>query len=394
MAHTENHAPVFRKVMLSTVVVAIVGAAAFAAWWYLRPRPLPPQAQGPVTVAAQPAEPLTWRAYLSGVGDLTAVQGVEVTSEVAGIITAIAFQPGQEVETGALLIQLDDTIDKARFAALQAQEKLARLQFERQKALASRDIASKESLDEVTAELQRLRAEIAAQAEAIAQKAIKAPFSGRLGIRQVSPGHYVQPGQPLVTLQNLDTLYANFTLPEQTYGRIAHGQTIIIRVVSYAERSFEGKITAINPKIDPATRNFTVQGTLPNQDRLLRPGMFAEVTVQLGQTRQVVALPASAIIYNPYGDAVFVLQPASDSRRDADGRSPGADNGSKEVFIANRIFVKTGDTRDTKVEIRTGVKPGDMVVTAGQLKLRDGARVIIDNAVQVEGISASRSSTR
>jgi membrane fusion protein (multidrug efflux system) len=394
MPHTEKRPAVFRKVMLSIVVVVIVGAAAFATWWYFRPRPLPQQARGPVTVAAQRAEQLAWRLYLSSVGDLTAVQGIEVTSEVAGVITRVAFQPGQDVATGDVLIQLDDTIDKARLVALQAQEKLAQLQFERQKALARRDIASVASLDEVTAELQRLRAEIDAQAEVIAQKAIKAPFSGRLGIRQVSPGHYVQPGQPLVTLQNLDTLYANFTLPEQTYSRIAQGQPITIRVVSYAERSFAGTITAINPKIDPATRNFTVQGTLPNQDRLLRPGMFAEVTVQLGHTRQVVALPASAISYNPYGDAVFVLQPASDSRPEANADISGADNGSQQVFVANRIFVKTGDTRDTKVEIRAGIKPGDMVVTAGQLKLKDSARVVIDNATPVEGSPASLSSTR
>jgi membrane fusion protein (multidrug efflux system) len=197
-----------------------------------------------------------------------------------------------------------------------------------------------------------------------------------------------------VTLQNLDTLYANFTLPEQTYSRIAQGQTITLRVVSYADRSFAGTITAINPKIDPATRNFTVQGTFPNQDRLLRPGMFAEITVQLGQTRQVVALPASAITYNPYGDAVFVLQPASDSRPDENEGTPGEDNRSKKIFVAHRIFVKTGDTRDAKVEIREGVKPGDMVVTAGQLKLKDNARVVIDNAAQVEEIPASLSSTR
>jgi membrane fusion protein (multidrug efflux system) len=292
MSHTENRAPVFRKALLSVVVVALIGATVFAAWWYLSPGPAPQRAPHPITVAAQRAERLVWRSQLSGVGGLAAVQGINVTSEVAGVITTIAFQPGQDVEKGALIIQLDDTIDRAQLAAIKAQEKLARLRFERQKALARRDIASEATLDEATAELQRLRAEIEAQEEAIAKKSIQAPFSGRLGIRQVSLGHYVQPGQPLVTLQNLDTLYVDFTLPEQAYPRVEQGQTLTIHVASYPERSFAGTITAINPTIDPATRNFTVQGTLANLNRLLRPGMFAAVTVQLGETREVVALPA------------------------------------------------------------------------------------------------------
>lgn len=206
MSHDENRSPRFRQVIVSIVVVSLVVATAFAAWWYLSPRPAPQQARSPIAVAAQRAEQLAWRSHLSGVGNLAAVEGVDATSEVAGIITTIAFQPGQAVEKGDLIIQLDATIDRAQLAALKAQEKLAQLRFERQKTLARRDISSKEALDEATAELQRLRAEIEAQEEAIEQKSIKAPFSGRLGIRQVSLGQYVQPGQPLVTLQNLDAL--------------------------------------------------------------------------------------------------------------------------------------------------------------------------------------------
>jgi membrane fusion protein, multidrug efflux system len=392
MSHTENRAPVFRKAILSVVVVALIGATVFAAWWYLSPGPAPQRAPHPITVAAQRAERLVWRSQLSGVGGLAAVQGINVTSEVAGVITTIAFQPGQDVEKGALIIQLDDTIDRAQLAAIKAQEKLARLRFERQKALARRDIASEATLDEATAELQRLRAEIEAQEEAIAKKSIQAPFSGRLGIRQVSLGHYVQPGQPLITLQNLDTLYVDFTLPEQAYPRVEQGQTLTIHVASCPERSFAGEITAINPTIDPATRNFTVQGTLANLNRRLRPGMFAAVTVQLGETREVVALPASAITSNPYGDAVFVLQPATDSGRNQDERPHG--DGSKKVFIAHRIFVKMGSTRNAKVEIQEGVTPGDMVVTAGQLKLKDNTRVVIDNAADVEGTPVASISTR
>jgi membrane fusion protein (multidrug efflux system) len=337
---------------------------------------------------------LEWHSYLRGVGDLEAVQGIDVTSEVAGVIMTIAFQPGQDVEQGDLIIQLDDTIARAQLAALRAQERLARLRFERQQALTRRDISSAETLDEVTAELQRLRAEIEAQQEAIDQKTIEAPFSGRLGIRQVSLGRYVEPGQPLVTLQNLDTLYANFTLPEQAYPRVAEGQTVTVHVASYPEQRFTGQITAIDPKIDPSTRNFTVQGTLSNPNTLLRPGMFAEVTVQLGETRHVVALPASAVTYNPYGDAVFVLQPAPDSEGKGDESASGADTESKQVFVANRVFVKTGDTRNAKVEIRQGIKPGDMVVTAGQLKLQDDARVVIDNAAEVEGTPVALTRTR
>jgi membrane fusion protein (multidrug efflux system) len=394
MSHDENRSPVFRQVILSIVVVSLVVATAFAAWWYLSPGAAPQQARSPITVAAQRVERLAWRSYLSGVGNLAAVEGVDVTSEVAGVITTIAFQPGQAVEKGDLIIQLDATIDRAQLAALKAQEKLAQLRFERQKTLVKRDIASKATLDEATAELQRLRAEIDAQAEAIDQKSIKTPFSGRLGIRQVSLGHYVQPGQPLVTLQNLDTLYANFTLPEQAYPRIEEGQTITLHVAGYPEQRFEGKITAINPKIDPSTRNFTVQGTLANPDWRLQPGMFAAVTVQLGDTREVAALPASAITYNPYGDAVFVLQPAPDRERHEADPPGGEGDGAKTVFVAHRIFVKTGETRNAKVEIREGVKPGDLVVTAGQLKLKDNARVLIDDDAKEEGIPVASTRTR
>lgn len=394
MPHTENRTPAFRSVWLSAAVLVLVGVTAFAAWWYLSPQPAPQQAWAPITVAAQRAERLIWRSHLHGVGDLTAIEGIDMASEVAGVITTITFQPGQGVEKGDVIIQLDATIDQAQLAALKAQVKLARLRFERQQALARRDIASKATLDEATAELQRLGAEIEAQEEAIEQKTIKAPFRGRLGIRQVSLGHYVQPGQPLVTLQNLDTLYANFTLPEQAYPQIAEGQTITVRVASYPEQSFAGQITAVSPRIDASTRNVTVQGTLTNRNTLLRPGMFAEVTVQLGDTREVVALPASAITYNPYGDAVFVLKPAPDSAGDAAEPSSGEDTTSKKVFVANRIFVKTGDTRNAKVEIREGVEAGDRVVTAGQLKLRDGARVVIDNDAAVEGTPVASTRTR
>jgi membrane fusion protein (multidrug efflux system) len=388
MLHDENRASAFRQVMVSLVVVSLVVATAFAAWWYLSPRPAPPPALRPITAAAQRAERLAWPSLLRGVGELEAVEGVDVASEVAGVIITIAFQPGQVVEKGDLIIQLDATIDRAQLAALKAQEKLAQLRFERQQALARRDIASTEALDAATAELQRLRAEIEAQEEAIEQKSIKAPFSGRLGIRQVSLGQYVQPGQPLVTLQNLDTLYVDFTLPEQVYSRVEAGQTITLHVAGYPEQRFAGTITAINPKIAPSTRNFTVQGTLANPDWRLQPGMFAAVTVQLGDTREVVVLPASAITYNPYGDAVFVLQPAPDSEHHAAG------DGAQTVFVAHRIFVKTGETRNDKVEIREGVQPDDLVVTAGQLKLRDNARVLIDDDAQAGGIPVASSRTR
>jgi len=394
MSHDENRSPRFRQVIVSIVVVSLVVATAFAAWWYLSPRPAPQQARSPIAVAAQRAEQLAWRSHLSGVGNLAAVEGVDVTSEVAGIITTIAFQPGQAVEKGDLIIQLDATIDRAQLAALKAQEKLAQLRFERQKTLARRDISSKEALDEATAELQRLRAEIEAQEEAIEQKSIKAPFSGRLGIRQVSLGQYVQPGQPLVTLQNLDALYVDFTLPEQVYPRVAEGQTITLHVAGYPEQRFEGTITAINPKIDPSTRNFTVQGTLANPDGRLQPGMFATVTVQLGDTREVVALPASAITYNPYGDAVFVLQPAPDRERHEAEPSGSEGDGAQTVFVAHRIFVKTGETRNAKVEIREGVQPGDLVVTAGQLKLKENARVLIDDDAKEEGVPVASTRTR
>ncbi|HET7307047.1 MAG TPA: efflux RND transporter periplasmic adaptor subunit [Gammaproteobacteria bacterium] len=327
-------------------------------------------ANPPQTVSAMKAPVLEWQPTLQAVGSLRAVQGVDVTTELGGLVAKIDFNSGDHVKAGELLVQLDVSADKAQLQGLEAAAKLAEINYKRDKGLIKKRAISQSQLDQDLSKLESARAGVLQQKATIAKKTIRAPFDGELGVRQVDLGQYVAPGTKIVTLQNLQPIYIEFSLPQQDVNDVHSGQPVTVMVNAYPNATFEGKVNAIDPKVDPQTRNFKLQATIPNKDERLRPGMFADVQVSLPSHPKYVTLPQMAISYNPYGDFVWIVT----STKGKDG---------KEALTVQQQFVQTGPTRGDQVAILKGVKPGEMVVTAGQLKLKKGTPVIINNSVPV-----------
>ena len=306
-----------------------------------------------------------WEARVDSVGGLRAIQGVNVSPEVAGTVAAISFESGHRAEQGELLLQLDASAEQAELRALHAQLGLARLDYQRQRGLKERTAVSQQQLDRAKSLMDSLAAEAEEQEALIARKSIRAPFSGELGIRQVNVGDYLSPGAHIVTLQQLDPIYADFTVPERYLRTLAVGQAIEVEVAAYPDETFTGRVTAISPKVEEKTRNVVLQGTLENGDLRLRPGMFARVSVLVGEIDELLTLPRSAITFYPYGESVFLVQDRDDE------------------LVVERRQVTTGRIRQGRVEVVSGLSLGERVVSAGQLKLRNGQRVRIDNSVQV-----------
>ncbi len=261
----------------------------------------------PATVAVSTVQEELWRPYLDAVGSLAAVSGIQVTSEVAGQISAIQFESGQTVEAGDLLVQLDDRTDQARLKGLLAEQRLARLRFKRMERLVRDKSASRSDYDEALATLDNATAQVSAQQTLINKKQIRAPFAGRLGIRLVDVGEYIPPGAPIVPLEALNPIFADFSLPERELSQVQVGQTILVRVQPFPDQTFTGRIAAIDPGVDRGTRSLRLRATLPNSDEKLRPGLFAEVRVKLEREDRVLTIPRTSVTYNPYGDTVFVV---------------------------------------------------------------------------------------
>ena len=325
-------------------------------------------AQQPTTVAALPAEESTWEARLQAVGSLRAIQGVDVTTELAGQVVGIHFDSGQAAKKGQLLVQLNDAIEQAELRRLQSQLILDRISLERSLRLVKSHAIPQSQVDTDQSHFDQTNAQIANQKALIAKKAIRAPFDGMLGIRQVDLGQYLAPGTAVVTLQALNPIYADFALPQQTMPLVAIGQKVHVTTDAFPGQDFTGEIEAINPQVDVATRNYMIRALLSNENRTLRPGLFAEVTVRLPQTRQIVTVPQTAIAYNPYGEFVYVVEEQQ------------TEGGAKQL-VAKQRFVKVGERRGDQVAIMQGVKPGEQVVVAGQVKLREGSLVQINNSV-------------
>lgn len=326
------------------------------------------QGQPPVTVSATHAKAEVWHPEYRAVGSLEARHGVDVTSEASGLVVKLNFESGQEVEEGQVLVQLDDAPDRARLQGLQAQAEYARIKLERDQDLLRKHDISQSQYDEDKAALENAVAAVDNQQALIAQKAVKAPFAGRLGIRLVDLGQYIEAGNPLVTLQALNPIYVNFALPQERLAHLAPGLPVEVTVDAYPGKVFKGKVTTISPKVDESTRNIRIQATLDNPQELLRPGMFVAVSVILPERQNVVTLPNTAIMYNPYGDTVFVIE-----------ESKGGNGESR--LTARSVVVFTGETRGDQVAITKGLKAGDRVVTSGQLKLRNGVPVKINNSI-------------
>jgi multidrug efflux system membrane fusion protein len=320
----------------------------------------PPPATVTVAVAKSEVVPN----LVTAVGDLAAVHQVNVTPDVAGRVTDIMFTAGASVKAGTPLVQLFDAPEQGDLASFKAQATVAQLSLDRAKQLAARQFGPQATVDQAQAAFDQATAGIAKTEAIISQKLVRAPFNGELGVRHVEVGQFLTAGTQIVTLTDLSTLYANFTVTEKDSAALKVGQTVRVAVDAYPGRTFEGKITAIEPQIATDTRNIRVQATLDNPDHILKPGMFTTTTVVLPDKPAVVTVPETAVDYTLYGDSVFLITEKK------------ADDG-KTGLTAVRTFVRTGDRINGRAEILSGLKPGDRVVAVGQLKLQSGAAVVI-----------------
>ncbi|WP_240655461.1 efflux RND transporter periplasmic adaptor subunit [Paraburkholderia phosphatilytica] len=325
----------------------------------------------PATVTAVNASYQTWQPQLSAVGSLRAVRGVDVTTEVAGLVRQINFKSGEDVKAGEVLVQLNADTDVAQLHSLQATADLAKTVYNRDKAQYDIKAIAKAQLDSDEADLRSKLAQVAQQAALVDKKTIRAPFAGRLGITTVNPGQYINPGDAIVTLQAVDPIYADFFLPQQQLGQIAIGQVISVDTNAFGGKLFQGKILSVNPKVDSNTRNVQIEAAVDNHDRKLLPGMYANVKIDAGTEQRYLTLPQTAITYNPYGATVFVAKP---------GTTP--DKNGKVMPIAQQVFVTPGPTRGDQVAVLKGITEGTQVVTSGQLKLKNGTPLVINNSVQ------------
>ncbi len=316
----------------------------------------------PPVVSTQMVREESWQPSLPSVGSITPTRGVVISAEVEGVIREIHFDSGETVKANDLLVQLDVEVDLAEAKALQAENKLAVTTRDRLQRVVSSNLGSRADLDEAQAQVDSTRARIEAKQAVINKKAVRAPFDGELGIRRINPGQYLAAGDPIIELVDLDPIYAEYTLPERYLGEVSVGQDIKVTVVAWPGREFPGKISAISPNIQQSSRSVQVRAILDNPERLLHPGMFADVHTLLPQKSKVMTLPERAITYNPYGNSVFVV-------RDAQGNK-----------TVERLQVVTGNVTDGRVEIVSGLEPGMEVVTDGHNKLRNGQPVTVDNS--------------
>lgn len=335
--------------------------------------------QPAVAVSTYDAKTERWSSSGEAVGTFVAVNGTEVTTEAGGVVRSIEFDAGQPVAAGAVLVRLNTANEEATLKALQASAQLARVQADRWQKLSRDQLVSKDDAQQKITGAATAQAQVEAQRALVAQKTIRAPFSGVLGIRKVNLGQYVAPGAAVVSLQQLDPIYLDFSLPEQEIGKMVVGTRIRASVDALPGQVFEGEVTAIEPQVDASTRNFKVQATLPNPDRAVRPGGFAKVGFDLGGARDVVVIPQTAVSFNPYGNAVFVVSKVKrkPGEKDMQGKPLTGDK-----FVVTQRFVKTGAARGDLIAVTDGLKPGEQVVTSGLLKLRNDAEVTINNDVQ------------
>ena len=319
----------------------------------------------PAQIAAVTANSESVPRFATGIGSVAAVHQVTITPEIGGLVTGILFEPGATVKASDPLVQFNDAPERGDLANYPAQERWAGISLQRSQNLAQRQVAAQSTVDQNQTQFEQARAQIAKTEAIIAQKLIRAPFAGRLGVRQIELGQFLSPGMPIVTLTDLRQLYVNFTLPSTERAEIAIGQDVNVTADAFPGRAFKAKITTIDPQIRADTRTMTVQATLANPDEALLPGMFVNAAVVLPPEPDKVVLPETAIDFTLYGDSVYAV------------REDGTDSSGKPLVKAFRTPVKTGARWQGKVAILSGVNPGDRVVAAGQIKLQDGAPVVV-----------------
>lgn len=365
-----------KKTILFTIIglVLVVGVLGGIKFWQINRMIAvgqdfvpPPE---PVTTADVRQE--NWESVIASTGSLTPVQGVTVSAELGGKVVEIPFEPGGFVQAGDLLLRQDTSSEEAQLRSAEAKASLARTNFERAKKLLPRNAMSQSEYDGFNAQDKEARAEVDRIRTTISKKTIRAPFAGRLGVRLANLGQILNEGEPIVSLQALDPIYVDFLLPQQELGRIETGLTVRVTTDALAGETIEGKITTINPQVDAATRNIKVQATVANPKERLRPGMFVNVAAVLPERKPILAIPATAVLYAPYSDSVFVVEEKENPKNGEPAR------------IVRQQFVRLGESRGDFVAVESGLKPGETVVTTGVFKLRSGQNVVVDNTLSPE----------
>jgi len=368
-------------IMLGVVLVVVLALAGYKGFSIYQQIQMFSAPQPAISVSAAHAEEQPWQSRLPAIGTLKAFQGVDLAAEVEGIVREVMFESGQKVTQGQALIQLDSEVERASLATAEAERSLAQIEYERGRSLVSRSNISKSEFDRLASALQKATASAAQLKAQLDKKRINAPFAGTIGIRQVDTGDYLSPGATIATLQDLSHLHVDFFLPEQRAPQLQVGQPVRLSVAAYPDEQFEVRIAAINPKVENETRNLQVRATLSNPDEKLLPGMFANLEVLLPDDRPQIVVPETAITYTLYGNSVYVVT----EKQSEDGKTVKDEKGTAQLTVERR-FVETGERRAGRVVISKGLKAGEQVVTSGQLKLDNGAHVVIvaDPALQLE----------
>jgi len=402
-------------ILVVLLIAAIAGIKVFSIMRMMAGMKPPP----PAVVSTAKVSYQEWQPTLSAVGTLRAAQGADLALDIAGLVTKVNVKSGDEVKEGQVLLQLRDSEDIAQLQQLEAAAALAQVTFGRAKQQLAVEAVSKADYDSTAADLKAKQAAVAQQKVNVAKKQLRAPFAGRAGIITVNPGAYLNSGATIVTLQQIDPVFVDFHLPQKSLAELRVGQRVALTLDAYPGKTFEGTLTAINPKIDGDTRNVQIEASVPNHDRILTPGMFANVSIDIGEKQRYLTLPQTAIVYNPYGETVYLVKKKSefdksqaaaaaannaaakpdaakdkdakakaddkkaDDKKDAAKGGPGPDD-----LVAQQAFVTTGATRGDQVAIAKGLDEGAEVVTSGQVKLKSGAPITIDNSVQPSNAAA------
>jgi membrane fusion protein (multidrug efflux system) len=361
------------KPMIIVVVLVVLLLAGITGWQIYngikKGKQMAAAFGAPATVATATATKTEWQGKAQAVGSLRAAKGADLAPQAAGVVEKISFESGDDVKQGAVLLRLRPNDDFAKLEQLKAAAVLADQTLKRDQEQFAAQAISQATVDTDVSNLKSAQAQVAAQQAIIEEKIVRAPFSGRLGIRQIDEGQYLTAGTTVVTLQALDPIYVDFYVPQQMLAHLKKGDPVAASVDAYPGVKFAGAVSSINSKVDAASRNVQVRASLPNGDRRLVPGMYATVEINQGAARSLVTVPQTAISYNPYGDVVYVVEKG------------GNDEQGHPKLTVQQHFVKLGPTRGDQVAVESGVADGDVVVTAGQMKLRNGAPVVVNNSV-------------
>jgi membrane fusion protein (multidrug efflux system) len=358
------------------IVLVVIGGLAGIKYLQVQKMIAAAKAGGPPpeTISSVLAREDTWQGTLTAIGSINAAQGVTITPDIPGVVKEIAFEAGAIVAKDDLLVKLDTSSEVAQLRAAEAQAELARLNAARERTLRTQNLIPQSELDIAEATLKQNEGNADSIRATIEKKTIRAPFAGRLGVRQVNLGQYLDSGKPIVSLQALSPVYADFSLPQQELGRLKTGMPVRVTTDAYPDRHFDGKLTVINPDLDATTRSLGLEATFENADQALRPGMFARVEVLLPEDQHVLVIPATSVLSQPYGDSVYVIE-----------EKPGKD-GKPQLTVRQQI-IRTGGSHGDLVSVETGLKPGERIVNSGLFKLRNGMSVVENNelAPKVEG---------